>query len=45
MENVVNDWLNDGELKYDDNGEEITDYVAHARRQDTNVWKRIVKTS
>ena len=34
MENAVNDWLNDGELKHDDDGEEITDYVACARRQD-----------
>ena len=32
MENALDDWHNDGETKYDDNGEEITDYVVFANK-------------
>ena len=33
MDKAVNDWFEKGELKYDDNGEEITDYRIYARRE------------
>ena len=45
LENALYDWNNEGESKYDDNGEEIKDYTAYANIHDIpskTFWERIV---